>query len=201
MSCWWASIAMVLEYYGRTYRHPGEYRVEFRRPWSQPRTGLPATSSPSVQQAMQHDPTLRRTAELVTTEPYEWYEHGVPPTPTAMRRLLDLTGFQRVTPLPATGSWTLGDVEGLLRRNGPLVFFGTWNGAPHAVVVIGALARTNQVVYIDPARGFPVSVSLRQFNQLMMRFPMRTLRQMEGAALNPFHFPTADPVRGTVAVH
>ena len=69
------------------------------------------------------------------------------------------------------------------------------------VVVTGALARTNQVVYIDPARGFPMSVSLQALNQLMMRFPMRTIREVEGAGLNPFHFPTSSPVRSTVAVH
>ncbi len=201
MSCWWASIAMVLEYYGQRYSHPWEYRSEFRRPWSAPRTGFPVSSSPSILQAMAHDSTLRRTHELVTTQPYEWYEHGVPPNPTAMHRLLDISGFERVNPLPATGSWSLPDIEALVRANGPLVFFGMWNGAPHAVVVTGVHTRRNHVVYIDPARGFAISVPLLQFNQLMMRFPMRSQREMQGASLNPFHYPVSNPVRGTIVVN
>ena len=201
MSCWWASIAMVLAYYGQSYARPSDYRSEFRRPWNQPRTGAPSLSYPTPEQAYRHDQMMRRTSELITSEPYEWYEFGVPSSPLAMRRLLDITGFQRVRPLPATGSWSVADVESLLRANGPFVFFGTWNGAPHAVVVTGAHSGSNQIVYIDPARGFPLAVPLQQFNQLMMRFPMRTLREVEGAGLNPFHYPTSRPVRGTISLH
>ncbi|MFK7767556.1 MAG: papain-like cysteine protease family protein [Mariniblastus sp.] len=157
-SCWWASIAMVLQYYGRNYRVPSDFSNEFSRT---------------------HDPNSRGFSP-----PNQWYQNGLPIQQGAYRLLSEITGFRGLRTRPRAGAWTAIDVSRRLRRYGPLVFFGQWNGAPHSIVVTGLseIGPEPRVVMIDPARGFPSMHTLEDFNSHMGR-----LNSISG--LNPFYFP------------
>lgn len=196
MSCWWACMAMVLEYYGQTYTYPWSYRSQFARPWQQPVLPIPDMRRPSIAQAMRHDPTLRRTHELEFMESYEWFNHGLPRNRRAFELLSQISGFVGFD-RPAFGSWTASDVESRLRRYGPYAFFGFWNGAPHAIVVVGIIQQGSnvQVVTIDPARGFATPQSLANFNQ---RMGSPGMREFAFNRLNPLYLPQKNPIRATV---
>ena len=197
MSCWWACMAMILEYYGRDYTYPWHFRGQFGRPWNRPDDGFPDVVHDSFDAAMARgDPELRRSAEMTYLQPYEWYEHGLPANRGAFEQLREISGF-RGFDRPAFGHWTAADVEARLRRHGPYVFFGSWNGFPHAILTVGLIERTAgaEVVTIDPIRGFATQEPLADFNH-------RMVNRMSSAnfdSLNPMHLPMSEPVRAVVS--
>lgn len=196
MSCWWASMAMVLEYYGRHYSDPWHFSAEFARPWNRPRIGLPELVYGSLDAALARDPMLLDPGASTYMQPYEWFEHGMPESRAAFARLGSISGF-RGFDRPAFGAWTAEDVESRLRRYGPYVFFGSWNGFPHAIVTVGLTtgATGTQVVTIDPIRGFATGEPLADFNRRMAR----NLANYNFDSLNPMYCPQADPVRDVVS--
>lgn len=195
MSCWWACMAMILEYYGRNYTYPWDFRERFARPWNEPVTGRPRVRMPTATEAMRQDDTLRRSQELSFNEPYEWYEYGLPRNRRAFELLSEITGF-RGFDRPAFGAWTAADVENRLRAYGPYLFCGFWNGFPHAILVMGIIQRGSdtEVVTIDPAVGFATPVGLDDFNRRMDE----RMREFNFNRLNPMYMPNAEPVRATV---
>ncbi len=202
MSCWWACMAMTLEYYGQNYLYPWHFKAEFERPWNQPM--LPWRRDfhyPSINDAIQHDSSLQRTQELAFMEPYEWYEHGLPRNRRAFEALAAITGF-RGFDRPSFGSWTRDDVESRLREYGPYMFLGFWSGVPHAILVVGLVENEAgiQVVSIDPVRGFATGESLERFNH---RMGSPEMREFTFNRLNPLYKPQStsegSPIRGVVS--
>jgi len=188
MSCWWTSMAMVLEYYGRDYDLPWQYRSEFRRPYSLMPHGLePERHVPSLDEALAHDGMLRHSADLMYLEPHEWYEHGLPAMRAAFDRLASITKFRGLPSRPAFGHWTAAHVEENLRSHGPYVFFGSWNGFPHAIVTVGLLdeGAGTQVVTIDPINGFATPETLASFNTRMTQ----RMGDFNFYDLNPMYLP------------
>ena len=196
MSCWWASMAMVLEYYGRDYTYPWQFNAAFARPWNVPRDGLPDYVVSSLDAELERDPTLRHTDAGIYLQPYEWYEFGLPTHRAGFARLRDISGFSGFESRPAFGTWTAADVESRLRAHGPYVFFGSWNGFPHAIVTVGLIERPGgaEVVTIDPIRGFATSEPLTAFNTRMAA----NLAAFNFEDLNPMYFPQPNPVREVV---
>ena len=170
MSCWWASMAMILEYYGERYASPWTFRAEFARPWNLPPSPVPRLHYPSIDRALDADRSLSsRASSLMYSEPYEWYYHGLPKNRNAFERLSRITGFRGFDNRPAWGSWTAHHIETFLRRYGPYMFFGQWNLLPHTIVVIGVIDEDSsvQVITIDPAYGNFNSETLTSFNRRM----------------------------------
>jgi hypothetical protein len=196
MSCWWASIAMVLEYYGRDYAYPWYFNAAFARPWTAPRDGLPDYVYGSLDAAMARDPELCDAGADTYLQPYEWYEHGLPTNRAGFARLRDISGFRGFESRPAFGTWTAVDVESRLRAHGPYVFFGSWNGFPHAIVTVGLIERPTgaEVVTIDPIRGFATGEPLASFNSRMSV----NLAGFNFEDLNPMYYPQSNPVREVV---
>jgi len=199
MSCWWACMAMVLEYYGRTYAHPWQYRAEFMRPvgFNRPDDMV----YPSLDDAMRYDAELRhweRSPALTPyLQPYEWYDSGLPAARAAFDRLHAITGFRGFDVRPAFGAWTATDVESRLRAHGPFVFFGSWNGFPHAILTVGLSQggpEGPRVVTIDPIRGFASGEDLADFNRRMVR----DMSEYNFESLNPMYLPQDRPVRDVV---
>jgi hypothetical protein len=169
-SCWWTSIAVVLDYYGQHYSLPGQFRPEFRRPAEARWNALAPVETPSIDQAMQQDPTLRSfrgQGDSPHSVPWTWYDFGLPNSDWGLRRVSEITGFQGVPDCPAYGLWSVADVEHTLRHHGPFVFFGLWNGFPHAIVVAGARQGRGQVDFMDPAQGFVLEEPISTFNNRM----------------------------------
>lgn len=195
MSCWWASMAMVLEYYGRDYTYPWQFSAQFARPWDRPRDAIPDMVYGSLDAALARDPMLRDAGADTYLQPYEWYESGLPESRAGFARLRSISGF-RGFDRPAFGAWTAEDVESRLRRYGPYVFFGSWNGFPHALVTVGLVVSggETQVVTIDPIRGFPTSESLASFNRRMAS----NLAGYNFDSLNPMYCPQNEPVREVI---
>jgi hypothetical protein len=139
---------------------------------------------------------LRDPSGHTYLQPYEWYERGLPESRAAFERLRSISGF-RGFDRPAFGAWTAEDVESRLRRYGPYVFFGSWNGFPHAIVTVGLIASGAgaEVVTIDPIRGFATNESLASFNQRMAS----NLAGYNFASLNPMYLPQPNPVRDVVS--
>lgn len=197
MSCWWTCMAMVLEYYGRDYDLPWQYRSEFRRPLSfVPRGPDAEWHVPSLDEALAYDSTLARTGDLIYLAPHEWYERGLPAHRAAFDRLASITEFRGLPSRPAFGEWTAADVESRLRAHGPYVFFGSWNGFPHAIVIAGLIPgpKGPQVVTLDPVRGFATQVDLLAFNKLMTQ----RMAAFNFDDLNPMYLPQENPVRGVI---
>lgn len=199
MSCWWACMAMVLEYYGRTYSHPWQFRAEFMRP---PGFHRPDDLVyPSLDDAMRFDAELehwdRSPALTPYLQPYEWYDRGLPAMRAAFDRLHAITGFSGFPVRPAFGHWTAADVESRLRAHGPFVFFGSWNGYPHAILTVGLLDEGGPeplVVTIDPIHGAPRNESLSDFNLRMVR----DMSDYNFESLNPMYLPQDRPLRDVV---
>ncbi|MBI5718685.1 MAG: hypothetical protein HZC37_13460 [Burkholderiales bacterium] len=193
MSCWWASMAMVLEYYGRDYTYPWQFNAEFARPWNQPDDGIGDMVYGALDPT--RDPLLIEAHAETYLQPYEWYRHGLPESRAGFARLRSISGF-RGFDRPAFGAWTAEDVESRLRSYGPYVFFGSWNGFPHAIVTVGLITRgsESEVVTIDPIRGFATNESLASFNQRMAS----NLAGYNFASLNPMYYPQPNPVRAVV---
>jgi hypothetical protein len=199
MSCWWAATAVVLDYYDRYYSYPWEFRSVFARPSS--RYGLeavdhvlPPPDYPSIDEAMERDPTLRHAIRPQDIAPWMWYELGLPNTPRGLRRYCEITGFRGVPDCPPYGRWTTDDVERILRHKGLFVFFGFWSGFPHAIVVCGAYPDTDSVAFMDPAQGFVHSEAVATFNGRMSSMTIGP-----GAiGYNPVYSPRSNPVRATV---
>jgi hypothetical protein len=196
MSCWWASMAMVLEYYGRHYTYPWHFNAAFARPWNAPNDGIPDQVYGSLDDAMARDPELHGSGADIYLQPYEWYERGLPTNRAGFDRLRAISGF-RGFDRPAFGAWTADDVESRLRRYGPYVFFGSWNGFPHAIVTVGLIVVNGgpEVVTIDPIRGFASNEPLATFNQRMAR----NLAGFNFESLNPMYYPQPNPVRDVVS--
>jgi hypothetical protein len=199
MSCWWASTAVVLDYYDRYYSYPWEYRSIFRRPASRSAFAavdhvLPPPDYPSIDEAMERDPTLRDAIPPRDIVPYMWYELGLPNTAHGLRRYCDITGFRGVPDCPPYGRWTVADVARILRHQGLFIFFGYWSGFPHAIVVCGADTAAGSVAFMDPAQGFVHSEAVETFNGRMSNMTI------SGGAIgyNPVFYPTGSPVRATV---
>jgi hypothetical protein len=195
MSCWWACMAMILEYYGRDYTYPWHFRSQFTRPWERPPNPFGDVVRGDLDDEMRRDPTLAPARESVFLEPCEWYEHGLPANRSAFERLRDISGF-RGFDRPAFGRWTAADVESRLRQHGPYVFFGSWNGFPHAILTVGLIERRSgaEVVTIDPIRGFATGEDLAEFNHRMVN----RMSTANFDSLNPMHLPQAEPVRAVV---
>jgi hypothetical protein len=196
MSCWWACMAMVLEYYGRDYANPWDFNAQFARPWNRPDDGIPdLVYERDIERALERDPELRDHTGHAYYEPYEWYSLGLPRNPAALERLRDISGF-RGFDRPAFGAWTADDVESRLRRHGPYIFFGSWNGFAHAIVCVGLHAQPGGalVATIDPIRGFATSEPLATFNERMQRGAHSFF--LDG--LNPLYYPQRNPVRDVV---
>jgi hypothetical protein len=196
MSCWWTCMAMVLEYYGRDYQYPWQYRAEFRRP---PSLGTRPDGDfhyPTVDEGLAVDGALRAIDHLVYLQPYEWYERGVPADRGAFTALSTITEFRGLPSRPAFGEWTAADVEERLRAHGPFIFLGSWNGFPHAIVVTGLLTDTDrpQVVVIDPNLGFAQNWTLDGFNKLMSQ----RMERYNFDRLNPMYLPQPRQVLGVV---
>lgn len=197
MSCWWACMAMVLEYYGHNYILPSQYRESFRRPFFRP-------LSPSLYTADRHYATgnqlqnmpLEQAEGHTYLEPYEWYDHGLPGNRHAFSLLSRITGFQGFS-RPAFGRWTADDFKERLENFGPYVFMGFWNGFPHAILVIGVVqnASSTNIISIDPARGFAASESLSAFNA---RMRSQSMIEYTFNNLNPLYLPQTNPIRGTI---
>lgn len=198
-ACWWTCMAMVLEYYGHPfYRRPARYQPEFRRPWNQPYSVMPDMRYPAdAEEILSRGGRIPNDA--VFAEPYEWFAHGLPANPRAFRLLSRITGFRGIDERPAFGTWTAEYIESRLRSHGPYIFFGFWNGFPHAILTIGLIgSRTApSVVTIDPARGFQTSEPIDQFNARMRSKEMKMFTALE---LNPLHLPQADPVRDVISL-
>jgi hypothetical protein len=198
MSCWWACMAMILEYYGRSYHFPWQFRAEFRRPFG--RYGTADLVYPSLDDALRYDEELawEPAPHLAPyLQPYEWYERGLPAVRAAFERLHVITGFRGFDVRPAFGAWRAADVESRLRSHGPFVFFGSWNGFPHAILTVGLLGRTDEdavVVTIDPIRGHATNESLHAFNSRMVS----NMRDYNFDSLNPMYLPQAEPLRAVV---
>jgi len=188
-------MAMILNYYGRDYTFPWEFKADFVRPFSYPRTGRPRLRMPTVAEAMQVDIRMRGVQGLSFAEPYEWYEFGLPRNRLAFQLLSEISGF-RGFDRPAFGSWTAEDVESRLQDHGPYVFCGFWNGFPHAILVVGIVGTGDQanVISIDPAIGFPTQTSLEDFNSRMDE----RMREFNFNRLNPLYMPNSTPVGDTV---
>ena len=195
MSCWWACTATVLDYYDRHYSFPWEFRGEFR-----PLMGryhdpaLPPPEYPSIDEAMERDPTLHHAVGPTDGAPWTWYHRGLPNTAHGLRRYSQITGFRGVPDCPGYGSWRLEDVEHILRTQGLFVFFGFWDGFPHAIVVCGVDGADGSVAFMDPARGFVHSESLKKFNGRMQRMTIGP----DAIGYNPVYYPQSLPVRETV---
>jgi hypothetical protein len=198
-------MAMILEYYGQHYSFPWEYRSQFARPFNRPITGSPYADQDfmSLDEAMRQDPALRqfnsqhRHESMSYSRPYEWYYHGIPRrSRQAFELLCEITGFQSFS-RPAFGRWTADDVESRLRQYGPYAFFGFWNSFPHVILMVGIVTQggNTNVVTIDPARGFPTSESLQQFNTRMASDEMQ---EFNFNGLNPLYLPQEQPIRDTV---
>ena len=198
MSCWWACMAMVLEYYGRSHIYPWQFSAQFVRPWNSVHHGLPDQVYDSLDAVLARDPMLLDPGASSYLQPYEWYEHGLPTHRAAFERLREISGFRGFDSRPAFGSWTAADVETRLRQHGPYVFFGSWNGFPHAILTVGLIERgagsEADVVTIDPIRGFAAQESLGDFNRRMASH----LQSSDFASLNPMYCPQREPVRGVV---
>lgn len=195
MSCWWACMAMILEYYGRDYTYPWHFRSQFGRPWNRPLNPFGDAAHSSLDEEMARDPTLVMAHDSIYLEPYEWYEHGLPANRRAFETLREISGF-RGFDRPAFGRWTAADIETRLRRYGPFVFFGSWNGYPHAILTVGLIERSAgaEVVSIDPIRGFATGESLAEFNHRMVS----RMSASNFDSLNPMHWPQSEPVRAVV---
>lgn len=208
LSCWWACMAMVLEYYGRDYLYPWHFHSAFARPWNRPRGLYPdismhdadrifATREP--EDLFAPDGSVRGVYEAMYLEPWEWYELGLPPHRGAFDRLSEISGFRGFDERPAFGRWTKEDVESRLRRHGPYVFFGSWNGFPDALVVIGlidpGLNGEPDVIRIDPINGDPLPERLSAFNRRMVQ----NMAGWNFDTLNPMYLPQDDPVRGIIS--
>lgn len=196
MSCWWAGMAMVLAYYGRNYTYPWHFNAEFARPWDRPRSPLGDLVYEDLDQALLRDPLLLDADAHAYLQPCEWYDRGLPQCRPAFDRLRSISGF-RGFDRPAFGHWTADDVESRLRSRGPFVFFGSWNGFPHAIVTVGLIRRggASEVMTIDPMRGFATSEPLESFNRRMASH----LAGWNFESLNPMHLPQAEPVREVVS--
>ncbi len=196
MSCWWACMAMILQYYGQDYTYPWQYRVQFERPWSRPISPLPDVLLPSLEEANLTDEFRRSVSELSFPQPYEWYDHGLPRNRFAFDLLADMTGFRGFS-RPAFGQWSFDDVESRLRDYGPYVFFGMWEGFPHAILVVGALEGHSDrfVVVIDPSRGRPASQPLDTFNERMRS----RMGEFDFNGLNPIYYPQSRSHRAAAA--
>jgi hypothetical protein len=194
MSCWWACVSMVIEYYEhRRYLMPGAYRGIFERPWNRPMTGLGDAVF------------LEDGAHMLA--PYEWYDRGLPMTERALRRFCDITGFQPITNRPPFGQWTPDIIEAKLREFGPFLFVGNWNNQGfHAVLFIGREttdlgdgAMIDEVVYVDPAMGMALRGNIEEINGKMSSVglstynPLRYGRRPAAAAASR----TASASRGT----
>jgi hypothetical protein len=197
MSCWWTAIAVVLEYYGRRYRYPWNFRHEFERPWNSPFVWQ-SFEPPSLDEAMRADPTLRRlpTHEYGTRlSPHEWYTNGMPNSAWGMRRVCEITGFEGVRDCPAYGSWQAADYERIIRAHGPIVFHGFWNGFGHTIVVCGIDTGAQPLVaYMDPALGFVTSQPIAAFNQRMSGMTIG----MDAMGFNPIYLPQGQQVLAVV---
>jgi hypothetical protein len=182
MSCWWASTAMVLQYYGRNFNLPSEFKREFCRPALPLYGNIPDLVYPNIEEVSQH--TIPWAQNQLITQPYEWYQRGLPIHGRAFELFSEITGFRGIN-RPAFGEWTVADVERLLRDCGPLIFFGLWNSAPHSIVLTGVKESEagDCVVIIDPNMGFAMDWPMVEFNNRMGEI-MPTL-----STLNPFYYP------------
>lgn len=184
-SCWWVCMRMTLEYYGqRVSDDPSSFKPEFVPPVFRP-----------VQPVPDSDILPDGTALLA---PYEWYRHGVPMSESGLQKLCEITGFRPINERPAFGSWSIDDVEQMLRTHGPVLFVGNWNGQGfHAVLVVArerfgeGSEAVDEVIYIDPAMGFEVPVSLAHFN--------REMSSVSDDPNNPLYYPARPQVRDIVA--
>lgn len=196
MSCWWVCMSMVLSYYGQRYRYPWDFRPEFHRPLGRVSSPvMPDVRSPTIDEAMSYDATLRHSGDLAFLQPYEWFDHGLPRNARAFELLSRITGF-RGFDRPAFGRWTANDVESRLRQYGPYIFCGFWNGFPHAILVTGLLRHEDDVsvVTIDPNNGFAYSDSLEGFNSKMDE----RMREFNFNRYNPLYLPQRRAVRAVV---
>ena len=193
-SCWWACMSMVFSYQGRPITFPWNLSPIFG---STGFSGSPMSpSSPFPRQ--QYPPFLhndrqdtyddyRNWSRDTILHPSEWYLRGVPMTRRGLQYLMELTPFAPLPDRPAFGRWTCQEVEDRIRRYGPFIFIGNWNGQGfHAILVIGRERSEDgidEVIYIDPAMGMAIPVSIEHFNR-----KMSSISVQRG---NPIYLPAA----------
>jgi len=181
MSCWWACMRMILSYYGR-----------------------PAPLNPGSVNSQFDVGTRSGTTDAYRSRalPSYWYFQGVPPE--YLGTAAELTGFRigdRV------GAWTARSTEVALRRYGPMIFYGVWNGFPHAIVLKGA---TDSVILLnDPgenpeerrsAAGFSDVQSYAWLNERVSNRVVRSGNESGVTFSPPMYLPDARPVRATAPV-
>ena len=170
-SCWWACMRMVFAYCDRFYHHPRDLSPAFGS-WLDPNRPIPTLLYPPYlegEEASDYDDLGHMRRDMIL-HPREWYRHGVPMTARGLRLLDQLTSFAPLPDRPGFGHWTHDQVEERLRRFGPFLFIGNWNGEGfHAVLVIGRERQDDmdEIVYIDPAMGAALNVSIAHFNRMM----------------------------------
>lgn len=198
-SCWWACMAMVLQYYGSYYAFPWDYRMEFANQRLTPPSYFPRQRYPNIDQYLDAPEATR--AHFIHSQPYEWFYSGVPPLSSSLSLLSDITGFRGLTVRPNFGYWTLAHVELMIRTCGPLLLFGTYaGGRRHAILIIGAIINqaigVDQIIYIDPANGMAIHQDLAEFNEWVRTFTSEWVF----SRLNPVYLPTSNPVQATISL-
>jgi hypothetical protein len=179
MSCWWACMRMIFSYYGR-----------------------PAPMTPSLLNSQ-----FGFGLQSGTTDPYrsraqpsQWYFQGIPPE--YLGTAADLTGFRIGD---REGAWNESNTEAALRRYGPMIFYGVWNGFPHAIVLKGASA--GMIFLNDPGenpeeRGSETGFSdVQSYDWLNARVSNRVVGSGADAGVTyapPMYLPDDRPVRATV---
>ncbi len=188
-SCWWFAMAMILDYYGHHYPDPMPLGpgLSGADGWLRPYGPLPGRVIPSTEEFEAWSRGAAARPQFIDVA--DWFRHGIPNTPDGLRQFRDLSGFRGVPELPAFGHWTCEGIEAMLRCHGPVMSVGTWNGAPHAVVIVGAFLDDQSISYCDPAYGEVRETPLAAFNQRMGQF----LAPVD--PVNPLYYPATQPVR------
>jgi len=180
MSCWWACMRMVFTYYGRRAPlTPSQLNSQF---------GF-------EMQFRTTDPYRRRA------EPNQWYFQGIPPE--YLGTAADLTVFRIGD---RDGAWNARSTEAALRRYGPMIFYGVWNGFPHAIVLKGAAE--GMIFLNDPGENPEERRSemgfgdVQSYDWLNERVSNRVVRSGGSSGVPyapPMYLPDDRPVRATLS--
>lgn len=194
-SCWWACLRMMIRYYGRPPVSPEMLNDRFRRPPSM------RPWDPTSYQAIARTPDVDDDNLLM---PYEWFDFGVPMTVGALRILCELTGLAPLgDSVPRHQEWEAETFEANLRRFGPFIFIGNWNGQGfHAILVTGRIREQvgqnteDRIYYNDPAYASTQYLTVAEFKERVRNiglagYSVLYLARMYGAEIQ-------QRVRGTI---
>ena len=120
----------------------------------------------------------------------EYYGHSVSDHPSSYKGDFEGPSSLPVVPVP--------DYL-ILRAHGPYLFIGNWNRQSfHAVLVVGReesiveSRSIDEVIYIDPAVGSELNVSITFFN--------RRMSSLRAGPNNPLYFPARPQIRDVVPI-